>query len=253
MVTVIYVFCLLLYGAMMGHLTRCILGRACALRGCPPTWRGDLPGAGNVWAGDGPRAAVRPRPTRAAPATLARLLWRHRCENSCVLLFVAVFFALPAYRLVPGLVFSWFLLTLSWIDYHTLLLPDRLTLPFLLSGIVCGIACGMVCGALGPPPVRGYAMVSPHDSLLGAICGGGGLWLLNGVFGWVKGYAGLGGGDIKLLAGLGAWLGWRVLPLLCCCAALTGLAWWALQRRTEKEIPFGPCLALAGLMVYVGP
>ncbi|NDL65991.1 prepilin peptidase [Acerihabitans arboris] len=264
MMATAYITCLLLYGAMMGHLTRLILGRARAQPGCPAAWRGDLPGAGGAWAGSGlgafhrlrahgRKAPILSRDPRAAPMSLSQRLWRRRCEVSCVLAFLAAFPGLPAERLVSGLLFSWFLLTLSWIDYHTLRLPDRITLPFLLLGIACSLISSAWHGAPGQPIGEGYAMVPAHDSLLGALCGGGGLWLLNGLFGWLKGYAGLGGGDIKLLAGLGAWLGWQVLPLLCAGAALTGLAWWLLRRAADKEIPFGPCLSLAGWMIYIGP
>ncbi|WP_413721560.1 prepilin peptidase [Sodalis sp. RH24] len=247
MITVLSVFCLLLYGVIMGHLARRILGWARALPGATAARRGPLPGGGCAGGGrlaygrltaiSGQRASAAPGARRAAWTMLSRQMWKRRCEASCALAFLAAFAALPAERLVSGLVFSWFLLTLSWIDYHTLLLPDRLTLPFLLCGLL---------SPLGEPQ-------SLYVGLLGALCGGGGLWLLNGVFYRVRGYAGLGGGDIKLLSGLGAWLGWQALPLLCASAALTGIAWWLRRRTADKDIPFGPCLALAGWWIYIGP
>lgn len=244
-----FIICLMIYAVMMGHLAQRIVGRFTDLTGQPIAWRAHAPGSRRGAMGGGPMATGRARAPHAAPESLAHLLWRHRYAIGCVALFLALYTLLPPPRLVPGLVLSWFLLTLSLIDYHSLLLPDRMTLPFLLSGIGCAAAGGAFC----PPFEQGYARVSLHDSLLGALCGAGGLWLLNGVFGWVKGYAGLGGGDIKLLGGLGAWLGWPVLPLLCAAAALTGLVWWLWRRRADNEVPFGPFLALAGWMIYIGP
>nr|WP_255557323.1 A24 family peptidase [Sodalis sp. dw_96] len=146
----------------------------------------------------------------------------------------------PEITLPVGLFFSWFLLTLSWIDCLTLLLPDRLNGPLL--------ACGLASHATAWDEANAF-----KDGLLGAICGGMALWGMQRLFRRVKGYEGLGGGDIKLLAALGAWLGWQALPGLCCGAALCGLAVYALSGRTQGEIPFGPCLALAGWVMYISP
>jgi leader peptidase (prepilin peptidase)/N-methyltransferase len=204
-----------LYGILMGHLSQRLLQSTQPL---PPQAR---------------LGAIK----RQGPA----LLRGYPCEKTGALVFVLASLAdKPIETLPAGLLFGWFLLTLSWIDYHTLLLPDRLTWPCLM--------CGLASQAAAPEP-----LISLSNGLLGAIFGASALWLLQQSFYRMRGYHGLGGGDIKLLAALGAWLGWQALPWVCCAAALGGLACSALSDRSRKVIPFGPCLALSGWAMYISP
>lgn len=218
--------CMALYGALMGSLSGRILSQwpapphpLCPAHGCPMIGY--------------PVGAIANRPAFAL---------RYGCEASCALLFILVGLAAgtPAGGLPVALLFSWFLCTLCWIDYYLLLLPDKLTVPFLLCGLASHIP-------------HGGAMSLWYEGLPGALAGGASLWILNWVFYGLRGYRGMGGGDIKLLAALGAWLGWQVLPRLCCEAALSGLAFYAISGRTKGKIAFGPCLALAGWVNYISP
>lgn len=129
-----------------------------------------------------------------------------------------------------------YLLVLAWIDADTQLLPDCLTLPLLWLGLVFNLLSGQV---------------SLEAALWGAIGGYGVLWLVNAMFKQLRGKNGLGGGDAKLLAALGAWLGVAALPGLIFGAALlaviAGLGRAVWRRHTlQQPMPFGPWLAIAG-------
>lgn len=137
-----------------------------------------------------------------------------------------------------------YLLVLAWIDADTQLLPDCLTLPLLWLGLVFNLLSGQV---------------SLEAALWGAIGGYGVLWLVNAMFKQLRGKNGLGGGDAKLLAALGAWLGVAALPGLIFGAALlaviAGLGRAVWRRHTlNQPMPFGPWLAIAGwASLMVGP
>lgn len=137
-----------------------------------------------------------------------------------------------------------YLLVLAWIDADTQLLPDCLTLPLLWLGLVFNLLSGQV---------------SLEAALWGAIGGYGVLWLVNAMFKQLRGKNGLGGGDAKLLAALGAWLGVAALPGLIFGAALlaviAGLGRAVWRRHTlNQPMPFGPWLAIAGwVSLMVGP
>lgn len=137
-----------------------------------------------------------------------------------------------------------YLLVLAWIDADTQLLPDCLTLPLLWLGLVFNLLSGQV---------------SLEAALWGAIGGYGVLWLVNAMFKQLRGKNGLGGGDAKLLAALGAWLGVAALPGLIFGAALlaviAGLGRVVWRRHTlNQPMPFGPWLAIAGwASLMVGP
>ncbi|UTH72264.1 A24 family peptidase [Chromobacterium sp. IIBBL 290-4] len=128
------------------------------------------------------------------------------------------------------------LLALAFIDLDTGLLPDDLTLPLLWAGLLFNLFSGRL-------PLA--------DAVLGAACGYLALWLVFHVFKLLTGKEGFGYGDFKLLAALGAWLGWSMLPLIIFLSSLVGaaagLAWMAWSKgRLEQKIPFGPYLAIAG-------
>jgi len=145
------------------------------------------------------------------------------------------------------LIFSWCLLTLSLIDLDHYLLPDDITLPLLWLGLLVS-ATGL-----------GLPEVSLSDSVVGAAAGYLSLWSLFWAFLFATGKEGLGYGDFKLLAALGAWLGWQaLLPILLLSSltgAVIGLALIAFGGRERgAPLPFGPFLAVAGFSMLVwGP
>lgn len=134
------------------------------------------------------------------------------------------------------------LLTLSRIDLDTRLLPDALTLPLLWSGLLLNAGWQW--------------FASPASAVFGAAGGYAVLWLVAGAFARLTGREGMGRGDFKLLAALGAWFGWQALPALLLVSALAGLALglYLRWRRGEAYAPYGPGLALAGVFVlFAGP
>lgn len=158
-------------------------------------------------------------------------------------LFSALFFAATAWW-VPGilpLTSLWllmaFLLPLALIDWHHQLLPDSLTQPLLWAGLLLHAFDHHL-------PLR--------DALFGAVGGYLSLWLLYWAFRLATGREGLGYGDFKLLAALGAWCGWQVLPTLQLLAALSGIVgYYVFQHKNNPIIPFGPALAFAGMTIYI--
>nr|WP_225589590.1 A24 family peptidase [Pseudoxanthomonas sp. PXM01] len=135
---------------------------------------------------------------------------------------------------------SCYLVALSGIDLRTRLLPDQLTLPLMWLGLI---------GSLD----NLYMPAKP--ALLGAIAGYVSLWLVWWIFKQVTGKEGMGRGDFKLLAALGAWVGLSgVLPIILISSlvgAVVGSAWLAIKGRDRATpIPFGPYLAIAGLIVF---
>ncbi len=136
-----------------------------------------------------------------------------------------------------ALPFTWMLIAMAVIDLRTTYLPDILTLPFLWLALVLS--------------VFGLTFVSPSDAIIGAAAGYLVLWIVFQVFKLVTGKEGMGFGDFKLLAGLGAWLGWTQLPIVILLSSVSGAviggAWLLLSSRgRETQIPFGPWLAMAG-------
>ena len=104
----------------------------------------------------------------------------------------------------------------------------------------------------------GWIGVSLTDALWGAVVGYLSLWVVYQVFLRLTGKHGLGGGDFKLLAALGAWLGWQVLPWLVLGASLLGLVlaallMWRGPYQKDQHIPLGPSLALAGAVLALWP
>ncbi|CAB3704426.1 leader peptidase (prepilin peptidase)/N-methyltransferase [Burkholderia sp. OAS925] len=135
------------------------------------------------------------------------------------------------------------LLAMSAIDMDTHLLPDSMTLPLLWAGIIVNFN-GM--------------FATLHDAVLGAIFGYLVLWAVHWLFRLVRGIDGMGYGDFKLLAALGAWLGWAALPQIVLVAAVAGAvvglaATWRGRMRFEEPLPFGPFLAAGGaLTLFLG-
>ena len=139
---------------------------------------------------------------------------------------------------LTGLVLTAFLIALTFIDADTQYLPDQLTLPLVWLGLLANYAGGLV---------------SLQQAVLGAVCGYMSLWLLNFAHKLWRGFDGMGAGDFKLLAALGAWLGAAVLPVIVFVAALVGVvAAVVLKAAKSQPIAFGPCLAIAGWLVWIG-
>ncbi|MBJ9976650.1 prepilin peptidase [Pseudomonas sp. S75] len=140
-----------------------------------------------------------------------------------------------------GLVLTWCLLALSLIDVDHQLLPDKLVLPTLWLGLLAN-AFGM--------------FVPLTDAVWGAALGYLSLWSVFWVFKGITGKEGLGYGDFKLLALLGAWGGWQVLPLTVLLASVVGvvigLSLLKLKRTSlQTTLPFGPYLAIAGWIAWL--
>jgi leader peptidase (prepilin peptidase) / N-methyltransferase len=147
----------------------------------------------------------------------------------------------PSFACVMALVFTWLLIAMSWIDMHTQLLPDELTQPLLWIGLLLATSS---------------VFVGPVPAIVGAAIGWGSLWSVNFAFKKLRGMDGMGGGDFKLLAGLGAWMGWSMLPIVVLLSATVGAVFgitMVLLRRHEREnpMPFGPYLAAAGWIAFV--
>lgn len=141
----------------------------------------------------------------------------------------------------PWLIFmlygSFTLLALAVIDLDTTLLPDDLTYPLLWAGLLAA--------------VLGISPVSLSDAVIGAMAGYLALWSLYWVFKLLTGKEGMGYGDFKLLAALGAWLGWQYLPVVVLLSSVVGLVFAVSMMasgsvKRDQGIPFGPYLAIAG-------
>src|ERR1700704_59496 len=144
---------------------------------------------------------------------------------------------------LAAMVLTWFLIVLTFIDLDHQLLPDGLTLPLLWLGLLLSQWGGQAGGAPLPVDVR--------SSLIGAIAGYASLWSVYHLFRLLTGKEGMGYGDFKLFAALGAWLGWQMLlPIILVAAtvgALAGIALLSLRGRSRATpIAFGPFLAAAG-------
>ncbi|PJC03615.1 MAG: prepilin peptidase [Gallionellales bacterium CG_4_9_14_0_8_um_filter_55_61] len=132
----------------------------------------------------------------------------------------------------------WALLALAAIDLDTQFLPDDITLPLVWVGLIFNL---------------NGAFTSLHDALLGAIFGYLVLWTVYWLFKLLTGKEGMGYGDFKLLAALGAWLGWQLLPLIILLSSLVGAVVGitlivAVKHGRDIPIPFGPYLAGGGLI-----
>ena len=188
-------------------------------------------------------------------------VWLKGCCKQC---HAPIGWRYPAIEILCALVFSWSfahfglsaqalawagfgaaLLALAAIDADTTLLPDVITQPLVWAGLLAASL--------------GFSQVSLSTALWGAVVGYLFLWSVYWLFKLITGKEGMGQGDFKLLAALGAWLGWPALLSLVLIASLTGVAyglWLRLRQRMPQDgqMPFGPFLALAGLWVMVfGP
>lgn len=161
---------------------------------------------------------------------------------------MAIFFALVVYFYglswisLEYLVLVFGLVTASFIDLDHMILPDEFTLG--------GLVVGLIGAAINPE--REFI-----QALLGAIFGGGVLWVVAYVYFIFTGREGLGGGDIKLLAWLGALLGWQAIPFIILSSSLTGSIVGLVVSRKSNDglktmIPFGPFISLGALLYLLG-
>jgi leader peptidase (prepilin peptidase)/N-methyltransferase len=142
-------------------------------------------------------------------------------------------------HMAAALIMTWMLIALSVIDLDHQLLPDNLTLPLLWLGL-----------ALTVLPYQ-LSTVTPQEAVVGAMTGYLSLWLVYQGFKVATGKEGMGYGDFKLLAALGGWLGWQMLPLIillsACVGAMVGIGLIIFRGRDHNiPMPFGPFLAAAG-------
>ncbi|MDQ2819837.1 MAG: A24 family peptidase [Pseudomonadota bacterium] len=140
-----------------------------------------------------------------------------------------------------SLVFLYLLIAMSMIDYDTQFLLDNMTLPLLWLGLLINL---------------NGTLVPLHDAVIGAAAGYMSLWTVNFLYKLVRGHDGMAGGDFKLLAALGAWMGWALLPaiilLSSAVGAVIGLSLMVFAGRgRDTKIPFGPYLAGAGLIALL--
>ncbi len=143
-----------------------------------------------------------------------------------------------------AMLFGWSLVALALIDADTQLLPDDITLPLLWAGLLANL-------------FETFAPLSA--AVIGAVAGYLSLWSVYWLFKFATGKEGMGYGDFKLLAAIGAWLGWQALPqvilLSSLVGAVVGIALMTIARRgRDNPIPFGPYLAAAGVIaIFWGP
>jgi len=209
-----------------------------------------------IWPGSRcPNCRTEIRPHQNIPL-LSYLLLRGKCAHCSAHIswryplleaFTAISSAMVAWHfgygiaLVFALLLTWALIALSVIDIDHQLLPDSITLPLLWLGLLLSLFS---------------LYTDSHSAILGAIVGYLSLWSIYWLFKLLTGKEGMGYGDFKLLAVLGAWLGWQFLPLIIVLAsfvgALVGIVSIVLKRQDiSRPIPFGPYLAGAGWLALI--
>ena len=161
-------------------------------------------------------------------------------------LLVALRFGIGAETLV-GVGLTWALVALSGIDIDTQLLPDSITIPLVWAGLLV---------SLFPLPEATTLFIAPKTAIIGAIAGYLSLWSVFQLFKLVTGKEGMGYGDFKLLAALGAFLGWQKLPLIVMLSAVVGAIYGVTMIVLSKQqqgqpMPFGPWLAAAGFIAML--
>ena len=140
-----------------------------------------------------------------------------------------------------ALLFVWSLIALAFIDLDTFYLPDDISLPLIWAGLLVNM---------------GAVFADLPSAVIGAVAGYLSLWLVYWGFKFATGKEGMGYGDFKLLAAIGAWLGWKMLPVVILLSSFVGavvgigLIVFARHERS-KPIPFGPYLVLGGLIALV--
>lgn len=153
----------------------------------------------------------------------------------------AIYYVGFSWQGLAALAFTWSLIALTMIDFDTYLLPDDITLPLLWLGLIVNSFGGFT---------------DLPSALWGAIAGYLSLWSVYKVFKLLTGKEGMGYGDFKLLAALGAWMGWQMLPQIILLSSLVGavigISLIVIRGRDKNiPIPFGPYLAIAGWIAFI--
>jgi leader peptidase (prepilin peptidase) / N-methyltransferase len=149
-----------------------------------------------------------------------------------------------------GILFTWFLVALTVIDFDTQFLPDVMTYPLLWIGLLLSTT--------NPVWAPGAEPVTPAVSIVGALAGYLSLWSVYWIFKLIMHKEGMGYGDFKLFAAFGAWFGWKMLLPIILFASLVGsvvgiYVLWRQRKGLDTHIPFGPFLAAAGwLFMLIG-
>lgn len=197
-----------------------------------------------------PKCEIAIKPWHNIPV-LSYLLLKGRCPNCStaislqyplVELFTGIVVAVTAHHysgqvdVIYAVFFTLLLIALAGIDAKEKLLPDQITLPLLWVGLIANL--------------NGF-FVPVSEAVIGAVAGYLALWSVYWVFKLITGKEGMGYGDFKLLAALGAWLGWQMLPLVIllssAVAAVVGIIIIMMSGKDRNlQIPFGPFLAAAG-------
>ena len=172
--------------------------------------------------------------------------WRYPTVEAMIgLLSLALFIRYGlSYQYILFLLFTASLVTISFVDLDHQIIPDVLS----LSGVIAGLAIAFIPGN-----------ISWLNSLIGIIAGGGSLFLVGFVYEKLTGKQGMGGGDVKLLAMIGAWMGWKALPFVLLISSLMGAVigsvfLLAAGKGYRVRIPFGPFLSLGALLyLFFGP
>lgn len=176
--------------------------------------------------------------------------WRYPAlEISTALLsFIVVYHFGFHWNVIPALLFSWALLALTIIDLETQLLPDSITKTFIMLGLLLNAAS-----------LFGWhvALTTALSSLIGFSIGYGVLWLLSLTYFKLTGQHGMGGGDLKLLGMIGAFLGWKAVLVALFIAAISGgiaaVGYIIAGKAKDYAVPFGPYLALGGWLMLMWP
>lgn len=155
-------------------------------------------------------------------------------------IIIAIKFGLSIETLF-ALIFTWALISLTLIDAKTMLLPDNITLPLLWLGLLVNAS---------------ELYTDIYSAIYGAVIGYLILWLVYQIFKRITGKEGMGFGDFKLLAALGAWMGWQMLPQIILLSSLVGMVIglamiFFKNRNKSSPIPFGPYLAIAGWIAFI--
>lgn len=161
----------------------------------------------------------------------------------------ALFYLGMGIELLAGLILIWALIALTLIDLETFLLPDAITKPWMVLGILFNTVTYYATGSV--------LFVFPWDSVFGLLLGYGVLWALAMTYLKLTGREGMGFGDLKLLGMLGAWLGWQAVLFILFIASITGsmiaIGALVLGKGRHYAIPFGPYLALGGWIMLMYP
>ena len=202
-----------------------------------------------------PKCEIAIKPWHNIPV-LSYLLLKGRCPNCStsisiqyplVELFTGIVVAVTAHHysgqvdVVYAVFFTLLLIALAGIDAKEKLLPDQITLPLLWVGLIANL--------------NGF-FVPASEAIIGAVAGYLALWSVYWVFKLITGKEGMGYGDFKLLAALGAWLGWQMLPLVILLSSAVGAVVGIIiimmsGKDRNLQIPFGPFLAAAGWIALI--